>query len=53
MTALTIYILGGAGLALVLYVAIAEWRERRLNAAYRRNIEAQAARLDAQQKGER
>ena len=53
MTNLTIYILGAAGLALVLYVVVSEWMAHRQYQAYLRDIEAQAARLDAQQKGER
>ena len=52
MANLTIYILGGAGLALVLYVVVSEWMAHRQYIAYLKDIEAQAARLDAQRKGD-
>ena len=53
MTTLTIYILGGAGLAIVLYVVVSEWMAHRHYQAYLRDIEARADRLEQQRKGER
>jgi hypothetical protein len=53
MSHLTILLLGAVGLGLVLYVVVSEWRAHRHYAAYLRDIEARAARLEAQRKGER